>query len=107
MPVPDIFLSYNREDGARAKQLADAFAAEGFEVWWDANLRSGEEYDRVTEAALRNAKAVVVLWSKRSVDSSWVRAEATQAYRSKRCCQSNRNSSLTGTAVPRSRILSS
>jgi tetratricopeptide (TPR) repeat protein len=81
--LPDIFLSYNREDAARAKLFADAFMAEGFEVWWDARLRSGEEYDRVTEAALRSAKAVVVLWSKRSVDSSWVRAEATQAYRSK------------------------
>ncbi len=84
MPTPDIFLSYNREDAARAKFFADAFVAEGFEVWWDAHLRSGEEYDRVTEAALRSAKAVVVLWSKRSVDSSWVRAEATQAYRSKK-----------------------
>ena len=81
--MPDIFLSYNREDATRAKLFADAFMAEGFEVWWDARLRSGEEYDRVTEAALRSAKAVVVLWSKRSVDSSWVRAEATQAYRSK------------------------
>lgn len=84
MSTPDIFLSYNREDAARAKLFAEAFVAEGFEVWWDAHLRSGEEYDRVTEAALRNAKAVVVLWSKRSVDSSWVRAEATQAYRSKK-----------------------
>ncbi len=84
MSTPDIFLSYTREDAAHAKLFADAFVAEGFEVWWDANLRSGEEYDRVTESALRTAKAVVVLWSKRSVDSSWVRAEATQAYRSKK-----------------------
>lgn len=84
MSTPDIFLSYNREDAARAKLFADAFAAEGFEVWWDAHLRSGEEYDRATEAALRSARSVVVLWSKRSVDSSWVRAEATQAYRSRK-----------------------
>jgi len=84
LSTPDIFLSYNREDAARAKLFAEAFVAEGFEVWWDAHLRSGEEYDRVTEAALRNAKAVVVLWSKRSVESSWVRAEATQAYRSRK-----------------------
>jgi tetratricopeptide (TPR) repeat protein len=83
LSTPDIFLSYNRDDAARAKLFADAFVAEGFEVWWDAHLRSGEEYDRVTEAALRSARAVVVLWSKRSVDSSWVRAEATLAYRSR------------------------
>jgi len=84
LSTPDIFLSYSREDAARARLFADAFAAEGFEVWWDAHLRSGEEYDRATEAALRTARSVVVLWSKRSVDSSWVRAEATQAYRSKK-----------------------
>jgi len=80
---PDIFLSYNREDSARAKHFADGFAAEGFEVWWDVALRSGEAYDEVTEAALHEAKAVVVLWSPRSVSSRWVRSEATIAERNK------------------------
>jgi TolB-like protein/Tfp pilus assembly protein PilF len=80
---PDIFLSYNREDAAVAKRFADAFAAEGLNVWWDTALRSGEAYDEVTEAALRGAKAVVVLWSPRSVVSRWVRAEATIADRCK------------------------
>ncbi len=80
---PDIFLSYNREDQAVAKLYADAFAAEGLNVWWDTALRSGETYDEVTEAALRGAKAVVVLWSPRSVVSRWVRAEATIADRCK------------------------
>ena len=74
MASPDIFLSYNREDAAAAKRFADAFAAEGLNVWWDTALRSGEAYDEVTEAALRAAKAVVVLWSPRSVVSRWVRA---------------------------------
>ncbi len=79
----DIFLSYNREDAATARLYADAFAAEGLNVWWDTALRSGEAYDEVTEAALRAAKAVVVLWSPRSVVSRWVRAEATIADRCK------------------------
>ncbi len=80
---PDIFLSYNREDQAMARRFADAFEREGFTVWWDATLRSGEAYDEVTETALRTAKAVVVLWSKKSVVSRWVRAEATLASRNK------------------------
>ena len=81
--MPDIFLSYNREDQAKARLFADAFAAEGFQVWWDTTLRAGEAYDEVTERALREAGAVVVLWSKKSAASRWVRAEATVAHRQK------------------------
>jgi TolB-like protein len=81
--APDIFLSYNREDQARAKLFAEAFEGQGFKVWWDVGLRTGEAYDEVTETALRTAKAVVVLWSKKSVQSRWVRAEATLADRNK------------------------
>ncbi|OYW87068.1 MAG: hypothetical protein B7Z22_05305 [Hyphomonas sp. 32-62-5] len=83
MSAPDIFLSYNREDQSRAKLFAEGFEREGFKVWWDVGLTPGEAYDEVTETALRTAKAVVVLWSKKSVASRWVRAEATLADRNK------------------------
>jgi adenylate cyclase len=81
--VPDLFLSYSREDQAIAQRFATAFERKGFSVWWDQTLRSGEAYDEVTEKALREAKAVVVLWSRTSVVSRWVRAEATLADRNK------------------------
>jgi TolB-like protein len=81
--MPDIFLSYSREDQATAQRFAEAFEAQGLSVWWDATLRSGEAYDQVTEEALRTAKSVVVLWSKNSVVSRWVRAEATLADRNR------------------------
>lgn len=81
--MTDIFLSYNREDQTRAKVFAEAFEAQGFKVWWDVGLRTGEAYDEVTETALRTANAVVVLWSKKSVQLRWVRAEATLADRNK------------------------
>ena len=81
--TPDIFLSYKREDQAVARRFAEAFEGEGLTVWWDTTLRAGEAYDEVTEQALRTAKAVVVLWSPRSVVSRWVRAEATLADRNK------------------------
>jgi TolB-like protein len=79
--MTDVFLSYSREDQATARHFAEGLQREGLSVWWDQTLRTGENYDRVTESALREAKAVIVLWSKRSVDSQWVRAEATTADR--------------------------
>jgi hypothetical protein len=77
----DIFLSYARTDQATARIFAESFAQEGFSVWWDASLHSGQTFDEVIEQNLRDAKAVVVLWSPRSVASRWVRAEATLADR--------------------------
>jgi TolB-like protein len=79
--MPDVFLSYSREDQATARRFAEALERAGLSVWWDQTLRSGDAYDEVTEQALKSAKAVVVLWSKRSVASRWVRAEATIADR--------------------------
>jgi hypothetical protein len=81
MSGTDIFLSYARQDRATARSFAECLAEEGFKVWWDASLHSGETFDEVIERNLREAKAVVVLWSPRSVASRWVRAEATLADR--------------------------
>jgi hypothetical protein len=78
---PELFISYSREDRPRARLFAECLSEEGFTVWWDAALRSGETFDEVIERNLRAAKAVVVLWSPRSVVSRWVRAEATLADR--------------------------
>ncbi|WP_294124142.1 toll/interleukin-1 receptor domain-containing protein, partial [Sphingomonas sp.] len=81
MSGPDIFISYSREERQAARHFAECFAQEGFAVWWDAALRSGETFDEVIERELRASRAVVVLWSPRSVASRWVRAEATLADR--------------------------
>jgi hypothetical protein len=77
----DIFISYARTDRPVARAFAECLLEEGFNVWWDASLHSGETFDEVIEQRLRDAKAVVVLWSPRSVASRWVRAEATLADR--------------------------
>jgi adenylate cyclase len=81
--MADVFLSYARQDVDTARCFADAFQACGFTVWWDDALRAGETFDEIIERALRDAKAVVVLWSPSSVVSRWVRAEATQADRNR------------------------
>jgi TolB-like protein/Tfp pilus assembly protein PilF len=76
-----VFISYTRDEVSVARRFAEAFELAGLKVWWDQALRSGEAYDEVTEAALREAKVVVVLWSRRSSASRWVRSEATIAQR--------------------------
>ncbi|HEU4650045.1 MAG TPA: TIR domain-containing protein [Croceibacterium sp.] len=81
MSDTDIFISYSRDDREIARRFASALESEGFRVWWDAALHSGETFDEVIEEQLRAARAVVVLWSPRSVKSRWVRAEATLADR--------------------------
>lgn len=75
--MADVFLSYSREDQERARDVASGLEAEGLSVWWDTILKPGETYDEVTERNLRDARTVVVLWTRRSVQSKWVRAEAT------------------------------
>lgn len=79
--MSDVFLSYSRENQETARLFAEALQRAGLSVWWDDTLSAGEAYDEVTERALEGAKAVVVLWSKASVASRWVRAEATSADR--------------------------
>lgn len=81
MSETDIFLSYARRDRPTARVIAESLSGEGFSVWWDASLHSGETFDEVIERNLKEAKAVVVLWSPASVASRWVRAEATLADR--------------------------
>ncbi|NJC06643.1 hypothetical protein GGQ97_002436 [Sphingomonas kaistensis] len=77
----DIFISYSRDDRAAARHFAKCLEEDGFTVWWDAALHSGESFDQVIERELRAAAAAIVLWSPRSVASRWVRAEATLADR--------------------------
>ena len=73
-----IFLSYAREDGAAAKAFAAALEQAGHQVWWDHHLRAGSRFSWDIDAALKSAEAVVVLWSKDSIESAWVQDEAAE-----------------------------
>lgn len=74
--VPLVFVSYAEEDRPAAERIARALAECGWDVWWDRRIGPGQQYDTSIAAALRSAGAVVVLWSRHSVASEWVREEA-------------------------------
>jgi TolB-like protein/Tfp pilus assembly protein PilF len=71
-----IFLSYARVDRARVAQIIEALEAAGFEVWWDALIDGGATFAKTIAAALEASDAVVVVWSKNSIESDWVLDEA-------------------------------
>lgn len=75
---PTIFLSYAHDDQAQAQRLAGALQRTGYTVWWDALIEGGTRYAKTIDDALEKADAVLVLWSRRSIESDWVRDEAGQ-----------------------------
>ena len=81
---PTIFLSYAHGDAKRAQQLAAALSARGYIVWWDALIEGGAQFAKSIREALEAADAVVVLWSRTSVESDWVADEAAQGRDRKR-----------------------
>ena len=73
-----VFLSYDHDDVERAAPIASALEKAGHSVWWDRHIQGGAQYNDEIEAAVEAANAVVVLWSERSIRSTWVRDEAAE-----------------------------
>jgi len=74
--MPDIFLSYAREDLASAQRIAETIEGFGWSVFWDREIPHGEDYRTYIGRQLSTARCVVVLWSEASINSSWVLDEA-------------------------------
>jgi len=76
--VSDIFISYASEDRKRVAPLAETLIGQGWSVWWDRSISAGRNFDEVIETELGAARVVIVAWSRESVQSRWVRAEAQE-----------------------------
>ena len=74
--MADVFISYAQKDGVRVAALAAALKTQGWSVWWDEEIRGGDEYAKRIQLALENARLVIVVWSADSVCSNWVKDEA-------------------------------
>jgi DNA/RNA endonuclease G (NUC1) len=72
----DIFVSYTHVDRERVRPLVELLETEGWTVWWDRGIAPGEPWLPELEAEIAKARAMVVVWSKTSVNSQWVLHEA-------------------------------
>lgn len=85
----DVFISYSRTDKERVARLARAIEAEGYKVWWDAELPPHQSYGEVITAKIESANAALVVWSPDAAASEWVRAEADAARNQKKLIQTS------------------
>ncbi|RYD43965.1 MAG: YARHG domain-containing protein [Sphingomonadales bacterium] len=83
----DVFISYSRDNKARVADIAAAVTAAGYDVWWDAELPPHRSYGDVITEKIGSAKAAIVVWSRTSAASEWVRAEADVARNQKKLVQ--------------------
>ncbi len=79
--MSDLFVSYASADRERVAILVQRLERLGFSVWWDRDIAHGQNFHRVIEQALDQAKCAVVVWSEKSVNSEWVVNEASSAHR--------------------------
>ena len=76
--MADVFLSYARDDEVIARRVAGGLAGAGLSVFWDPQIRTGNDWRDTLEREIAAARAVVVLWSRVSRKKSWVKEEAQQ-----------------------------
>ena len=75
--IPDVFISYKRDERPEVIDIARRLEALQLKVWFDAELRSGTSFDAEIDRQVRRAKCVLVCWSPGATGSDWVRSEAT------------------------------
>ena len=76
--MADIFLSYAEEDREVARRIVGVLESTGWSVWWDRRIPAGKTWRAVIEAAIREMRCMIVLWSSSSVTSDWVKEEAEE-----------------------------
>ena len=76
--MSDVFISYARPDRPRAQLLARHLEAQGWTVWWDWKIPAGKTFRQVIQAALDDARCILVLWSAQSINRKWVLEEADE-----------------------------
>jgi hypothetical protein len=83
---PYVFISYAQRDPTSANEAATYLRAHGIRFWRDTEPLNGR-YDIEIERRLREAKCVLVLWTRDALASDWVPGEAQRGRESRRLVQ--------------------
>lgn len=79
--MTDAFINYSRADRDLANRIARSLESQGISVFSDRKIQPGETFVEVIQDAIRAASCVITIWSRESVKSEWVHAEAEFAMR--------------------------
>jgi adenylate cyclase len=71
-----VFISFKSEERNEAYRFSEALKSAGYQVWWAENLQCGQEWHGEIDKAIEDAGAIIVLWSKNSYVSPWVKARS-------------------------------
>jgi len=74
--MSDIFISYSSEDRHRILPLVNALEKTGWSVFWNRMIPPGRSWRQVIGSAIQDSRAMVVVWTEKSIQSEWVHEEA-------------------------------
>jgi hypothetical protein len=77
--ISHIFISFKTEERDIAFFIKNELEKHKFSVWWHEDIQCGRKWHNDIDEALSQAGCVIVLWSHSSINSAWVRHEASQA----------------------------
>ncbi|MET0183746.1 MAG: toll/interleukin-1 receptor domain-containing protein [Caulobacterales bacterium] len=73
--MPDVFISYKRQERPRVEAIASALADLGADVWFDAHILPGEYFDETLRQEAIAAKAILACVTPEALRSAWVLEE--------------------------------
>lgn len=77
--MTDIFLSYSSKDRDKVILVQRVFTAAGYNVFFDVEIKPGDNWEKVIRNNLSAAGVVVVCWTRNAAESPNVQHEATIA----------------------------
>jgi hypothetical protein len=74
-----VFISHSRHDRKAAERVAKVIRDEGYDAWWDEEIRPGSNWAEGIAEALNRSQAIVMLISPDFIKSDWAQKEIEYA----------------------------